>query len=53
MSGFGSTPSVGENLPAVAGHMAGRRILIMFLLIRYAGAKLGEVLALNFLEDID
>lgn len=32
---------------------ARRRILITFLLIRYTGAKLSEVLALNPLEDID
>jgi molybdate transport system regulatory protein len=30
-----------------------RRILIIFLLIRYTGAKLNEILALNPLEDID
>jgi molybdate transport system regulatory protein len=30
-----------------------RRILIIFLLIRYTGAKLNEVLALNPLQDID
>ncbi len=32
---------------------ARRRMLIIFLLIRYTGAKLSEVLALNPLEDID
>lgn len=32
---------------------ARRRILIVFLLIRYTGAKLSEVLALNPLKDID
>ncbi len=30
-----------------------QRILIIFLLIRYAGAKLNEVLALNLVRDID
>lgn len=33
--------------------LARRRILIVFLLIRYTGAKLNEVLALNPFKDID
>ncbi len=33
--------------------LARRRVLIIFLLIRYTGAKLNEVLALNPFEDID
>jgi molybdate transport system regulatory protein len=34
-------------------HLSRRRILIIFLLIRYTGAKLNEVLALNPFEDIN
>lgn len=33
--------------------LARRRILLVFLLIRYTGAKLNEVLALNPMDDID
>jgi len=40
---------------AVRGDVRGsrRRILLIFLLIRYTGAKLNEVLALNPFQDID
>lgn len=42
-----------ENSPREDVRRARRRILIIFLIIRYTGAKLNEVLALNPLEDID
>jgi len=39
--------------PRADVRLARQRILIIFLLIRYTGAKLNEVLALNPFEDID
>lgn len=42
-----------ENSPRADVRLSRRRILIIFLLIRYTGAKLSEVLALNPFEDID
>ncbi|MBU2547120.1 MAG: TOBE domain-containing protein [Proteobacteria bacterium] len=42
-----------EASPRADVRLSRRRILIIFLLIRYTGAKLNEVLALNPFEDID
>jgi len=42
-----------EDSPRADVRLSRRRILIVFLLIRYTGAKLNEVLALNPYEDID
>lgn len=42
-----------EESPRQDVQMSRRRILIIFLLIRYTGAKLSEVLSLNPFEDID
>jgi len=42
-----------ERSPRADVRSSRRRILIIFLLIRYTGAKLNEVLALNPLKDID
>ena len=39
--------------PRADVRLSRRRILLIFLLIRYTGAKLNEVLALNPLQDID
>ncbi|MDX9788575.1 MAG: TOBE domain-containing protein [Desulfobacterales bacterium] len=42
-----------ESSPRADVRLSRRRILFIFLLIRYTGAKLSEVLALNPFEDID
>jgi molybdate transport system regulatory protein len=42
-----------ENAPRPAARFSRQRILVIFLLIRYTGAKLSEVLAVNPLQDID
>ncbi len=42
-----------DSSPRMDVRLSRRRILIVFLLIRYTGAKLNEVLALNPFEDID
>jgi len=42
-----------ENSQRADIRLARRRILMIFLLIRYTGAKLNEVLALNLFKDID
>lgn len=42
-----------EDSPRTNVRLSRRRILIIFLLIRYTGAKLNEVLALNPFNDID
>lgn len=42
-----------EASPRSDVRLSRRRILLIFLLIRYAGAKLNEVLALNLSKDID
>ncbi|MBU0946604.1 MAG: TOBE domain-containing protein [Proteobacteria bacterium] len=42
-----------DSTPRADIHFSRQRILIIFLLIRYTGAKLNEVLVLNPFEDID
>jgi molybdate transport system regulatory protein len=42
-----------ERSPRKDVRLSRRRVLLIFLLIRYTGAKLNEVLALNPFEDID
>jgi len=42
-----------DTSPRMNVRLSRRRILIIFLLIRYTGAKLNEVLTLNPFEDID
>jgi len=42
-----------EDSPRLDVRLSRRRILLLFLLIRYTGAKLNEVLALNPFRDID
>ena len=42
-----------EESPRADVHLSRKRILLIFLLIRYTGAKLNEVLALNPFHDID
>nr|WP_321398582.1 TOBE domain-containing protein [uncultured Desulfobacter sp.] len=42
-----------EDSPRADVRLARRRILVIFLLIRYTGAKLNEVLSLNPSKDID
>jgi molybdate transport system regulatory protein len=42
-----------ESSPRADVRLSRRRILLIFLLIRYTGAKLSEVLGLNPFEDID
>lgn len=42
-----------EDSPRADVRLARRRILVIFLLIRYTGAKLNEVLSLNPCKDID
>jgi molybdate transport system regulatory protein len=42
-----------EGSPRVDVHLSRKRVLLIFLLIRYTGAKLNEVLALNPFHDID
>jgi molybdate transport system regulatory protein len=42
-----------DHSPRADVRFSRRRILLIFLLIRYTGAKLNEVLALNPFEDID
>lgn len=42
-----------EDSPRIDVRLSRRRILLVFLLIRYTGAKLSEVLGLNLLEDVD
>lgn len=42
-----------EDAPRPATRFSRQRLLIIFLLIRYTGAKLSEVLAVNPLRDID
>ncbi|SMC59589.1 molybdate transport system regulatory protein [Desulfocicer vacuolatum DSM 3385] len=42
-----------QKSPRADVRLARRRILVIFLLIRYTGAKLNEVLALNPFKDID
>lgn len=42
-----------EDSPRIDVRFSRRRILLIFLLIRYTGAKLSEVLALNPFADID
>jgi molybdate transport system regulatory protein len=42
-----------QNTPRSDVQLSRKRILLIFLLIRYTGAKLNEVLALNPFQDID
>jgi molybdate transport system regulatory protein len=42
-----------EGSPRADVNLSRRRILLIFLLIRYTGAKLSEILALNPFQDID
>ncbi|OGW52341.1 MAG: transporter, partial [Nitrospirae bacterium RBG_13_43_8] len=42
-----------EGSPRADVHLSRKRVLLIFLLIRYTGAKLNEVLALNPFHDID
>ncbi|MDQ7786146.1 MAG: TOBE domain-containing protein [Thermodesulfovibrionales bacterium] len=42
-----------DGAPRADVHLSRRRILLIFLLIRYTGGKLNEVLALNPFQDVD